>query len=998
MTSRTRMAVLLLAAAASPHPATGGGRSPLDALGIAAGETPRQFCYTNGTGAFVDGWTSHGPETGWEGLTVEGHRFMEDFEVAVDGRPLDRAGASSTVFPDFLRRVYPEGITEELHPVDSADAIVLTIASARPVELALRALLPRGTYSCRAEASALLAAASGHGGRTRAENYPAWLCAYLPGGVPDSAPGVHGASFTPGALIAPHARLHTAVFAVGDSPELALELARRVAESAPRRARERRGHMEALLASCGIRTADERYTQALSWAVLSLDALTVRGGGIYAGLPWFADYWGRDTFIALPGAALVTGRFSESRRILSLFASFQQRDSLSTDYGRIPNRVTSTDTAYNTADGTPRFVMMVREYAERSGDGRFPLLEYPVILRSIEGTLRYHTDSLGFLTHGDAETWMDAAGPDGPWSPRGNRACDIQALWWEQLRTGEYYATQVGDVFSARRWHEAALRLKENFRRHFLRGEEIADRLKADGTPDMTLRPNQMFSAPLLDDGERDAMIDRVVSRLTYPWGVASLVQDDSAFHPFHVAPGLYPKDAAYHNGTVWTWLEGPLISLLARTGGEEIAWRLTGGNVHLALDRGAAGTLPELLDALPRAGESEPRLSGTFSQAWSLAEFIRNYYDDYCGVRYDALHRTLRIAPSLPVELPGAACRTRGGGSTFSVVLTRSASGDEIRVASETGRDTQFVVGTVHVSGSTYMTARTALPPHSGILIRYEEGRLRVLRDGREWPAAVEGELRPGHLAPGLDFATPRSLAGIPAIQPPPYMLISHGDIIRMNPGATALIDRVRTPGPDTPSYTYPRNPAFVPGSFALRRFTLSVDSTWAYFVLGFRALSDPGWHPEYGFQLTFAAIAIDTDGVPGSGERLVGRNASYLLDSAHAYERVIYVGGGVQLEDGHARVLAAYRPLPGDASRPFGDAASGTIRFALPLGLIGRPGPAWTFTVLSGGQDDHGGAGLGEFRTVNARQGEWNGGGKAHPGDPNVYDRIVAHCGETR
>ena len=991
------LAALLVLCAPARVSAAGaaGARSPLEELAITAGRTPRQFCYTNGTGAFFNGWTAPAPPTGWEGLTVEGHRFLEDYEVAVNGSLLDRTLAAATVFPDFLRRVYPGGVTEELHPVDSLAAIVVTITTPAPAEVSFRALLPRAAYTCRSAPSALCAASPGHTARTSLENYPAWLSCYVPGGIPDSAPGAHGRLFAPGILVSPRAKTHVAVLAVGDRPGEATALARRVAESLPRRVRWRRARMEELIASCGIRTSDERYTRALSWAVISLDALTVSGGGIYAGLPWFADYWGRDTFIALPGAALVTGRFDEAKRILSLFASFQQRDSLSSDYGRIPNRVTATDTAYNTADGTPRFVMMVREYAARSGDARFPLLMYPVILRAIEGTLRYHTDSLGFLTHGDAETWMDAAGPDGPWSPRGNRACDIQALWWGELATGEYYATEVGDVVSARRWHDAATRLQHNFRRFFLRGDEIADRLRPDGTPDMTLRPNQMFAAPLLDERERDVMIARVVSRLTYPWGVASLAQDDSAFHPWHVAPQYYPKDAAYHNGTVWTWLQGPLISLLCGAGGEAIAWQLTEESVHLILDAGAAGTLPELLDALPRPARQEVRPSGTFSQTWSLAEFLRNYYDDYCGVRFDALTRTLSVAPALPAGLREVSCRVRGGGSTFRVDAGWAGPGDEIRIASEGGEDTVSLIATLHVSGSTFMRASAPLPPHARMTLRYEGGRLIVTRERSEIAAHVTGELRAQELSPGLRFAAPRPTRGIPALREPPYRLMPHEEIMRTNPAARLIVDRT---GADTLPYTYPRSAAFLPGSFALRRFTVSADSARAYFVLTFRTLSDPGWHPEYGFQLTFAAIAIDRDGIPGSGERRVGRNASFLLDSAHAYERIIYVGGGVQLEDARGTLLAAYRPLPGDAAHPFGDAHTGTIRFAIPVALLGRPSPSWTFTVLAGAQDDHGGAGLGEFRTVNAVQGEWNGGGKIRPGDPNVYDTLVARYGETR
>ena len=54
---------------------------------------------------------------------------------------------------------------------------------------------------------------------------------------------------------------------------------------------------------------DAELEKALRWLVITMDQLVTRqrGDGIYAGLPWFNEYWGRDSFIALPGALLVTG-------------------------------------------------------------------------------------------------------------------------------------------------------------------------------------------------------------------------------------------------------------------------------------------------------------------------------------------------------------------------------------------------------------------------------------------------------------------------------------------------------------------------------------------------------------------------------------------------------------------------------------------------------------------------------------------------------------------
>jgi glycogen debranching enzyme len=960
----------------------------------------RLFCYTNGTGAFFYGESNESNAPGWEGFAVEGHNYLEDYVLEVDGAPLDRRRSQATVFPDFLRREYPGGIVEELRPADSVAALLVTIASPRPVEVKIIPLTGGGRngsdFETLAGESSLTIARRSHMHRTAGENYPVWLSLFAPGFSPSVQTATLRGTFSPGSLVAPRRKTHAMAFATGDTPEASLGLARIAAGARIALAQSRRARMEGLLAATATQTSDIRFNRALAWAKLSLDALTVRGGGIYAGLPWFADYWGRDTFISLPGAALVTGKFAEARRILGLFAAFQQRDSLSTDYGRIPNRVTATDTAYNTADGTPRFVMMVKEYAERSGDSRFALTMYPVILRSIEGTIRYHSDSLGFLTHGDAETWMDAAGPDGPWSPRGNRANDIQALWGAQLETGEYFATLVGDVTSARRWHDFLERMKGNFLGCFVTSAGIADRLRADGTADMTLRPNQIFTARLLDGDRRARMVETVVSRLTYDYGVASLSQDDPGFHPWHEYPPFYPKDAAYHNGIVWTWLQGPLISLLCAGGGGGTAWKITVNSIHQILDRGAAGTQSELLDAIPRPGETEPRLSGTFSQAWNLAEFIRNFYDDYLGVRFNRLTRLLSLAPNLPPALGSVSSRINAEGEAIGVAVARARNGDALQVSSMETADTIRVNALLHVSGSTSLAAETSLPPRSLLRILYEGGTLRVTCNGADWPAHVVGKLVPRIFAPGLRLAEGHLRKDLRALRGPGYPLLPHTLIVRRNPDARVFVDAHHTPGRDSAAYSYPRNPLFVPGSFSLRNFTLSLDSSYAYFTLAFAALSDPRWHPEYGFQLTFAAIAIDEDGIPGSGSRLIGRNASALLEEKHCYEKIIYIGGGIQIEDAQGKVLAAYIPVKADGVRPFGDAASGTIRFALPLSLLGHPAETWTYTVVAGGQDDHGGAGLGEFRKVNREQGEWTGGGKLRPGDPNIYDMLVAHPGE--
>ena len=82
------------------------------------------------------------------------------------------------------------------------------------------------------------------------------------------------------------------------------------------------------------------------------------GKTIVAGYPWFTD-WGRDTFIALRGLCLATGRLDDARSILLEWAD------LVSD-GMLPNRFVDQGDApeYNTVDASLWYVIAAHEYLE----------------------------------------------------------------------------------------------------------------------------------------------------------------------------------------------------------------------------------------------------------------------------------------------------------------------------------------------------------------------------------------------------------------------------------------------------------------------------------------------------------------------------------------------------------------------------------------------------------------------------------------------------------
>ncbi|MDZ7264664.1 MAG: GH116 family glycosyl hydrolase [candidate division KSB1 bacterium] len=450
----------------------------------------------------------------------------------------------------------------------------------------------------------------------------------------------------------------------------------------------KRQRITKLLGDCHFETNLADFNKAFRWALLSMDQLIMKQPafnkkmtGIFAGLPWFCDYWGRDTFISLPGAALVTAQLEPAKEILLSFAQFQSTNADNSDFGRIPNQITTENVIYNTADATPWFVRELWEYYLYSGDSDILKNLYPVVKRTVDGTLKYHMDQNYFLTHAEAETWMDAQGADGPWSPRGNRAVEIQALWFQQLLAAANIANLVGEDHIADEWRQIARQLQQNFQRKFWNDKRLAlyDHLNSSDEPDTKIRPNQILAVtvpeqPILNPERELMVVKEVATKLAYPYGVASLWQHDPDFHPYHVHPPFYPKDAAYHNGTVWLWLSGPVISSFMKYGYEDLAFEMLTSETTQILQWGGVGTLSELLNAVPFPGQSLPAPSGTVTQAWSLAEYLRNIYQDLIGIKPDVPNQKIILEPHLPAMINSLTCRIPLGQANLHLYMQQES------------------------------------------------------------------------------------------------------------------------------------------------------------------------------------------------------------------------------------------------------------------------------------------------------------------------------------
>jgi predicted glycogen debranching enzyme len=366
----------------------------------------------------------------------------------------------------------------------------------------------------------------------------------------------------------------------------------------------------------------------------TVDAARARARGdslrtIIAGYPWFTD-WGRDTMISLEGLCLLTGRHREARWILRTFASYV-RD------GLVPNLFPegAQDGLYNTADATLWFFHALDRYLAYTGDLPFlrellPLCE-DIVRRHVAGTrFGIHVDpDDGLLVQGEdgyALTWMDAKCDDWVVTPRRGKAVEINALWHNALAILAGWLRAAGRDEDAAALGERARRARASFNARFWyeEGGYLYDVVDGPETKaDASLRPNQLFAFslghPVLDRARWRPVLAAVQRALVTPVGLRSLAPGSPGYQPTYHGD-LRTRDAAYHQGTVWSWLVGPYVDALLRAEPDArgAARASLGGLAEHAI-RGCIGQMAEIFDAEP---PFEPR--GCIAQAWGTAEWLR--------------------------------------------------------------------------------------------------------------------------------------------------------------------------------------------------------------------------------------------------------------------------------------------------------------------------------------------------------------------------------------
>jgi predicted glycogen debranching enzyme len=248
--------------------------------------------------------------------------------------------------------------------------------------------------------------------------------------------------------------------------------------------------------------------------------------------------------------------------------------------------------------------------------------------KHIAGT-RYHIHadpSDGLLYAGEPGvqlTWMDAKIGDWVITPRIGKPVEINALWYNLLRTLAEFLRKRND-HAADRYEQLADQARTSFLRRFIRTdvEHLADVVDAPEGDDWTLRPNQIFAVSLpfslLDGNAAKRVVDSTARALLTSYGLRSLDPAHPSYKGSYIGTPT-ARDSVYHQGPVWTWPIGAFVEAHFRVYGDrEAALELLRPFEHHLRDA-CLGSVSEILEGDP------PHLPrGAIAQAWGVAEILR--------------------------------------------------------------------------------------------------------------------------------------------------------------------------------------------------------------------------------------------------------------------------------------------------------------------------------------------------------------------------------------
>ena len=262
-----------------------------------------------------------------------------------------------------------------------------------------------------------------------------------------------------------------------------------------------------------------------------------------AGYPWFLD-WGRDSMIAYEGIFLIPKRFDLAREVLLTFT----RD---IKFGLVPNGYSGFDDRplYNSVDSSLLLFEQVNKFLRYTNDYEFIKENiYEKLKAVIENYQKgidldnnnIYIDTDGLVVSGTPttqNTWMDVKIGDFAVTPRNGKVVEINALWYNALKTLESLATRFEENELAKKLKDEAAAHKKIFNKLFYNEKKKS---LYDVLGDDKVRPNQLFAFsttyPVWDFKSENTMkiIETIDNKLLLKHGLRTLSKSEKEYVPVY--------------------------------------------------------------------------------------------------------------------------------------------------------------------------------------------------------------------------------------------------------------------------------------------------------------------------------------------------------------------------------------------------------------------------------------------------------------------------------
>ncbi|MEK6942445.1 MAG: amylo-alpha-1,6-glucosidase [Nanoarchaeota archaeon] len=318
----------------------------------------------------------------------------------------------------------------------------------------------------------------------------------------------------------------------------------------------------------------------------SLGNLSV-DSNVFAGLPWFFQFWTRDSMISLKALSIIDKGAAESTLGAHL--------SKVMDNGRLPNIIGQN--GFGNADAVGWMFL-------RNDIGNKEKI-VSAAEKSLNGLLKYYTKD-SFAYNYAKETWMDT---DFANDSREGMRIEMQAL-----RLGFY--KMMHELTSDAKYKILENLLKAKVKEKFWNGKVLAD-----GLGDFTVRPNSFIAAyaypELLPKDEWMVCFENSLNSLWLEWGGLSTI-DKSHYLFTNSHTGEDRK--SYHRGDSWFWINNLAALVLARADKAKFKDKINQimkASKEEILWKGCIGCHSELSSA------KELKSEGCYNQAWSNAMYM---------------------------------------------------------------------------------------------------------------------------------------------------------------------------------------------------------------------------------------------------------------------------------------------------------------------------------------------------------------------------------------